>query len=172
MATNYESIDMVRALSQNEVNKLTNPQLKKALMTAISTERDEEPSNNELLRELRVIKEQLNEINTVREEVRCLSVKLDSAYQVIHQQQLFLESIDNRERRRNLVITGLSETADDVGADDLKKLRTVLTKAKCPDNINPSTFVLRRLGQPNQTRGLRPLHVTVDTPQQREAIIM
>ena len=46
-----------------------------------------------------------------------------------------------------------------------------MAQCLCPSNIDPSTFTLCRLGQPNQTRGPRPLHVTVDTPQQREAII-
>ena len=37
--------------------------------------------------------------------------------------------------------------------------------------MDPSTFTLRRLGQENNARGPRPLHVTVTTPQQRETII-
>ena len=111
MAGNYESVDAVRALSSNDVSKLTNPQLKKALLTILTAERAEEPSNSDLLNELRDIKDKLREINTVKEEVKCLSDKLDSAYQVIHQQQLFLEYLDNKERRCNLVIYGLSEDA-------------------------------------------------------------
>ena len=64
----------------------------------------------------------------------------------------------------------MPELADEIGTDDATKLQTVLTKAKCPSNINPSSFTLRRLGTEGQTRGPRPLHVTVETPQQREAI--
>ena len=140
MAGNFESVEIVRALTQNDVNKLTNPQLKKALVTILTDARTEEPSNHELLTELKVIKTKIQEINAVREEVKCLSVKLDSAFQIIHQQQLYLESQDNRERRCNLVITGLSENSDDIGADDTEKLRKVLSKAKCPANIEPTSF--------------------------------
>ena len=49
MAGNYESIDNVRALSQTEVNKLSAPQLKKALMAIITADKNDEPSNNDLL---------------------------------------------------------------------------------------------------------------------------
>ena len=66
------SVDTVKALSQTEVNKLNNAQLKKALLTIITTTKDEEPSNNILLSELKDIKETLHEINTLKKEVKCL----------------------------------------------------------------------------------------------------
>ena len=99
-----------------------------------------------------------------------LTDKLDYAFQIIHQQQLFLESLDNKERRCNLVITGVSENADNTGANDIEKLRNVLTAANFPTTIDPSTFTLRRLGQPNPTRP-RPILATVELPQQRVTII-
>ena len=89
---NFESVEIVRALTQNDVNKLTNPQLKKALATLLTADRNEEPSNNDLLNELKVIKDNIQEINKVKEEVKCLTDKLDCAFQIIHQQQLFLEA--------------------------------------------------------------------------------
>ena len=94
MAGNFESVENVRALSQNEVNKLTNPQLKKALMTILTADQNEETSNNDLLNELRIIKANVQEINKVKEEVKCLSDKLDGAFQIIHQQQLYREAQD------------------------------------------------------------------------------
>ena len=168
---NFESVEIVRALTQNDVNKLTNPQLKKALATLLTSDRNEEPSNNDLLNELKVIKDNIQEINKVKEEVKCLTDKLDCAFQIIHQQQLFLEAQDNRDRRCNLVISGLSETADDIGANDNEKLKTVLTKAKCSPNIVSANFTLRRLGQPNTDNRGRFLHVICDTQQHRDAII-
>ena len=69
-----------------------------------------------------------------------------------------------------MVITGLPEGSDEIGTDDAAKLKTVLTKAKCPADIDSSAFTLRRLGLEGQARNIRPLHVTVDTPKQREAI--
>ena len=164
----FSSIDTVRALSQNEVNKLNNAQLKKALLTIITNPNVEEPSNNVLLSELKDIKESLNEINTLKEEVRSLSDKLNTAYESIHQQQLFLEYIEGKDRRKNLIIYGLSESEDGLGANDTEKLKNVLIKAKCP-TIDSTTFALRRLGNPNP-RG-RPLHITLNSQQQRDTIL-
>ena len=168
----YDSVENVRALTHNDVNKLTNAQLKKALVTILTAEREreEEPSDNDLLNELKVIKENIQEINKIKEEVKCLTEKLESTFQIIHQQQLYLEAQDNKERRCNLGISGLSETADSVGADDKEKLKTILTKAKCPSEIDPSAFILRCLGQPNANYG-RYFHVICENHQQREAII-
>ena len=166
---NFESIECVRALSQNEVNKLTNPQLKKALATILEAEQNE-PNIDPVLVELREIKESIRELSAVKEEVKVLSVKLDSAFQIIHQQQIFLESLDNKERRCNLIITGLPEIADGIGSNDPEKLKTVFNKAKCPSDIDPSGFTLRRLGQPNDQQK-RFLHVICNSQQQRDKII-
>ena len=166
----FSSIDTVRALTQNEVNKLNNAQLKKALLTSINTTttKDEETSNSDLLNELKEIKGKLNEISTLKEEVRCLSEKLNTAYESIHQQQLFLEYLEGKDRRKNLVVYGLSESEDELGSTELDKLKNVLNKAKCP-TIDSSNFKLRRLGNPNP-RG-RPLHITLNSQQQRDTIL-
>ena len=68
----FESIDAVRALSISDVTKLTNPQLKKALQTLLTAERAEEPSNSDLLNELRDIQGKLNEINAVKRRGKML----------------------------------------------------------------------------------------------------
>ena len=65
----------------------------------------------------------------------------------------------------------MSENSDDIGADDSEKLRKVLSKAKCPANIEPTSFTLRRLGQVNPERGGRPLHIICDTQKSRDAIV-
>ena len=162
------SAEIVRALSQTEVNKLTNPQLKKALQTLITTPIDEEPSNTILLNELKDINEKINEINTLKEDIKCLSDKLNSAYESINQQQLFLEYLEGKERRKNLVIYGLSETVDELGNNDMEKLSNVLNKAKC-SNVDPTNFTTRRLGDPSQRN--RPLHIILNSQKQRDTIL-
>ena len=168
--SDYENVEAVRAMSEDKLSRLNRTQLARALTTLLNAEQNEEPSNADLLNELRVIKESVKEINKIKEEVKSLTDKLEYAFQVIHQQQLFLESLDNKERRRNLVITGVSENADTTGANDVEKLRNVLTATGCAIAIDPSTFTVRRLGQTNTTRP-RPIHVTVELPQQRDTII-
>ena len=125
------------------MNKLTNAQLKKALQIIITTPIDEEPSSTILLNELKDIKEKINEINILKEDVKCLSDKLNSAYESINQQQLFLEYLEGKERRKNLVIYGLSETVDELGNNDMEKLNNVLNKAKC-SNVDSTNFTIRR----------------------------
>ena len=148
----YESVEAVRALTQEAIGKLSTAHLRKALTTALNAERVEIPVNIEpVLAELREIKEKIGMITTLQEKVVSLENKVESAYQVIHQQQLYLESIDNRERRSNLVIMGLAESSNDIGSTDIEKLRNVLSTANCPADIDPSRFAIRRLGQANPT---------------------
>ena len=54
--SNYESIDVVRALAATEINKLTNIQLRKALATLLENNvLPQGPSNADLLNELNAI---------------------------------------------------------------------------------------------------------------------
>ena len=162
----YESVETVLALTQEAIGKLNASWLRKALTTALNAERVEVPVNMDpVLAELREIKDRIGVITTLQEKVVSLENKVESAFQVIHQQQLYLESIDNRERRSNLVIMGLSESSNDIGSTDIEKLRNVLSTANCPADIDPSRLAIRRLGQPNSTRP-RPLHVTLNNQQQ------
>ena len=84
MSLNYDDAAEVRALEPNEVRGLTHAQLKRALNAVLSAERDEEPTNNVLLNEIPEIKETLQEVGKIKAEVKCLSEKLESAYQIIH----------------------------------------------------------------------------------------
>ena len=54
----YDQIDEVRGLTQAQVNKLTNPQLKTALLTMISADNGN-PSNAVLLMEIRNLKKDI-----------------------------------------------------------------------------------------------------------------
>ena len=77
MSLDYDDAEAVRALSQTEVNRLNNAQLKRALSTVLNAERAEEPSNNDLLNEIREIKESLQKLNRVKVEVKSLKTKLN-----------------------------------------------------------------------------------------------
>ena len=134
MATNYDDVTTVRALSPADVRKMNNTQLKKALTTVLVAEVaewKEEPSNtdlltvmndikgtlekvkvieakyNEILTEMKDLKETKEEVKVLKEQYNRMNEKLEAAFQIIHQQQLYMESNDNRERRRNLVVTGV-----------------------------------------------------------------
>lgn len=118
----HNDVTTVRSLTPGDIEKLRNAQLKQALSALINNTRSEEPSNSVLLDELRRVKQTIAEVATLKQEVTRLSENLDDAYKVIHQQQLFLESLDNKDRRHNLIVTGVSEDVDELGNSDAEKI--------------------------------------------------
>lgn len=149
---------------------MTNPQLKRALSTLVSAEREEEPTNAVLLQEIQKMRKEVAEIGGLREEVKNLSTRLDDAYMTIHHQQLFLEQLDGKERLNNIIITGLSEDTDDMGSTDGERIITVLDAARYEDPFHVSDWSIRRLGQHNPDK-FRPLHISVSNPRQSDNIL-
>ena len=45
------------------------------------------------------MKEEIAEVAALKKEVQVLSERLDDAYKIIHNQQVFLETLDGKERR-------------------------------------------------------------------------
>ena len=165
----YDHIDEVRGLTQAQVNKLTNPQLKTALLTMISADNGN-PSNAVLLMEIRNLKKDIEEVKHLKREVEQLTTKLDQAYNIMHQQQLFLESFDARDRQRKLIITGVLEDEDDLGSDDREKIRTLLDKSGYTGGVNLGDCELKRLGRISANRS-RPILLVVDSLQMRNAML-
>lgn len=166
----YDDIAAVRSLNANDIDKLRNAQLKQALTTLINEDRRNEPSNVVLLQELRSVKEAIAEVTSLKKEVQILSVRLDDAYKIIHNQQLFLEALDSKERRRSLVITGLSEDDDETGTTDSEKIRKVLDAVGYTENVDQAVWTVKRLGQRND-RNIRPILIMVESQTQRDSII-
>ncbi len=164
------STEELWALTPNDISKMTNPQLKRALSTLVTAGRGEDPTNAVLLEEIRKMREEVAEIRGLRQEVQTLSVRLDDAYTTIHHQQMFLEYLDGKERRQNIVITGVSENDDDLGSTDRAKVKTVLDTAGYSKPFDTSEWSIRRLGQENAEKK-RPIHITVNNPQQRDDIM-
>ena len=85
-----DSAEAVRDLSLNEISRMTNAQLKRALTTLLDAERREDSPNAVLLEELRSLREEIAEVKELKQEVQRLSEGLDDAYKIIHNQQLYL----------------------------------------------------------------------------------
>ena len=173
MSNNYGSIEVVRALSATEINKLTNPQLKIALATVLQNNAERNilpdgPSNADLMNELQNLKECLKEIPILKQENARLSKEITTLYEIAHNQQLHLESRDRLERQRNLIVRGVSEDSDDVGPDDPTKIRNILRASECP--VDVSGLPVKRLGPPNDRRR-RPILLILNTPQDRNDIV-
>ncbi|KAK8377055.1 hypothetical protein O3P69_013599 [Scylla paramamosain] len=165
---NLDDIVAVRDLSANTISKMTNPQLKRALTTVLGAERREEPSNSVLLDELRFLCEEMAEMKKLKQEVAHLSDGLEKAYKIIHNQQLFLEKLDSKERRCNLVMTGLLEDPDEIGETDKEKVVKVLEAASYPDAVQTENWEMKRLGRENEHRK-RPLLITVSSVRKEYA---
>ena len=133
-------------VTPGDIEKLKNAQLKQALSTLTKDTRSEEPSNSVLLDELRSVKQAIAEVATLKQEVTRLSEKLDNAYKVIHQQQLFFDSLDGRDRRHNLIVTGVAEDADELGNGDTEKISNIMEAAECGEE-DRSRWSMKRLGQ-------------------------
>lgn len=173
----YNSLETIQALAPNEINRMTNPQLKKALTTLVAArrednERDDNPTNAILLQEIQMLRQEVAEIRQLKKEVQSLSNKLDDAFATIHSQQLFMEAMDGKERRCNLVISGVKESEDGAGssATDAQLVKEVIEKTGYSEPFNTDEWEMRRLGQPNE-RKRRPIHVKVKDPKQRDGIL-
>ncbi|KAK4299453.1 hypothetical protein Pmani_028266 [Petrolisthes manimaculis] len=169
MAT-LDNADTARALAPGEINKMTNPQLKKALATLINTDASQQPSNNDLLDEIKSLKADDRGMAGIKQKLDQLTERLDQAYNIISQQQFFMESLDNKERRNNLIITGVSEAVDEIDRTDVEKVRNVITETGYQLTSDPATWEIRRLGRENERRK-RPLLVVVGDGHQRNEIL-
>ena len=78
MATT-EDVEAIRAMAPSEINKMTNPQLKKALTTLINAEAGQ-TSNNALIEEVRGMREDIRNLAGIKQEVDGLSKKLNEAF--------------------------------------------------------------------------------------------
>lgn len=169
-ATDFTDVQSVRSLTPGDVDKLRNIQLKQALSTLINEERENEPSNAVLLAELQSVKQSLGEVTALKQQVIRLSDKLDEAYKIIHQQQLFLEILDKKDRKQNIVITGVPEDPDELGNTDNEKIEKVLQAAGCTEVSRRQEWDVKRLGKPNETIR-RPLLIVVTDQKERDSIL-
>ena len=171
----FDSVDTVQGLASQEINRMTNPQLKRALNTLVSAQREisqrgDGPTNAVLLQEIKKLREEVKEIRDLKMQVQCLSEKLDDAFTTIHNQQLFIEAIDAKERKCNLVITGVLEGETDTDLTDREKVKEILEAARYSEPFSTEEWELRRLGQQNE-RKKRPILVKVKNQKQRDGII-
>lgn len=177
----YENIEVVRALAAGEVTRMTNPQLKKSLSTLLSTGNTEQASSNTLLDEIRGVRKQVDELGHLKQELRNmkqevnhLSNRLDEAFKVITQQQLFLEAMDGKERRRNMLIFGVAEGPDEIGGTDKEKVRRVITATGYTKSFDSESWEIKCLGKsPAVQDGTkkRPILVVAENGKIRNEIL-
>ena len=166
----YDRVESVKALSQAQINKLTNAQLKEALGTLVSNDDNAvQPSNAVLLEEIRNLREEVTQLKYMKHEVERLSTRLEDAYKIINHQQKFLETLDTSNRRENIIVTGVAEEGNAMGVGDTAKLRAVFEAAGV-DGCDTTAWEITRLGQPDE-RKKRPIRIKVKSQEEREKIL-
>ena len=103
----------------------------------------------------------------IKQKVDELSERLDQAYYNIITQQ---QSLDKKERRNNLIITGVSEEVDAIGNTDVEKVQNVIKATGYQLTSDPASWEIKRLGRENE-RKKRPLLVVVGDGYQRNEIL-
>ncbi len=168
-----------RRPSVAEVNRMTKEQLKTALTQILSTDTEEAGRSGGSLQQLTAnikelssqisgLQDQFQQVTRLIKEVDQLKETVEKQKEILGQQQRFLELIDSRERERNLIITGLSETeALDGVNEDKEKCLKVLAAAGVTGEIQ---CTVKRLGQVRANRQ-RPILMTVESRTQRDAIL-
>lgn len=77
------------------------------------------------------MKQSLRELTTIKQQAAGLTERMDDAYIIMHQQQLFLEALDNKDPKLNIIITGVSESVDELGSTDQEKISKVMEATGC-----------------------------------------
>ena len=167
--TEYENVDTVMNLASSQITKMTNAQLKAALNTVLHTRKQEEPANSILLEEIKSLKE-VREMKTIRREVELLTSRLNDAFSIIQGQQRFLEHLDSKERRQNIVILGVKEYADEMGSSDEEKVKTILDAAGYTQEEDMNDWETKRIGKENEMKK-RPILMRVNNQKQRDNIL-
>ena len=103
-------------------------------------------------------------------EIQLADVKKDNekCFKIINQQQMFLESLDVREREKNVVIMGILETPDALGDSDEPKVQKVFDEIDV--QIPEGSFETKRLGKPNE-RNKRPILVSFSDKSFRQKVL-
>ena len=82
---------------------------------------------------------------------------------------MFLESLDGRDRRHNLIVTGVSEDVNELGNSDTEKISRIMEAAEWGEE-DRSRWSIKRLGQ-RDDRNKRPILITVNSQNQRDSIL-
>ena len=166
----FDQVDEVRSLTQAQISRLNNAQLKTALSTILNTQASSDPSNAILLQEIKSLKSDIEQIKGIKQEVAILKNQVDQAFQIILQQQKFLESFDSKERQKKFIISGVTEGSDDLGENDQDKVKAVVDVMGYTERFNVNNWEMKRLGQQTGNRK-RPILVIVENNHTRNAIV-
>ena len=118
---------------------------------------------------LRLILREVRAMRAEREEIGQLRQEFETLKGVVAQQQRFIEQLDNKDRERNIVITGIPEGAEALegATTDLDKCQKVLSKIGAED-VHP--VQISCIGKQEQNRK-RPLLIRLDSKNERDGVL-
>ena len=129
------------------------------------------------VREIRKIQEEMRQDlsaqkeseGTINEELANVKALLQEKSRVLEQHQLFLEKLDQRERAKNIIITGLPEREPfEQATTDKEKVSQVFSSMSTLDISGDYSF--KRIGKSLSDR-IRPILVTVSAEEVRDDIV-
>ena len=106
---------------------------------------------------------------TPSEEVKELKETVELQSKTVHQQQVFLEHLANKDRANNLIITGIPE-----GDNDEDSVSDVITAILPREDIKVNQhFQIKRIGDDQTARKPRPLllQFNKDVPEKRKKLL-
>lgn len=111
--------------------------------------------------------EAVEKVTKLETEVVVLKSENDKLHKIVDYHQRFLETLDAREREKNIIIMGLSE-ASDLGDGDEQRVARVLETIDVPVEINAMT--IRRIGRQDE-RQKRPILVSFQDKETRQNVL-
>ncbi len=111
----------------------------------------------------------LERITKVENDIASMKADQEKIHEIIRNQQVFMETIDSRERQCNLIITGLPETAGSLADNDEGRVMKVIGIVN--DAIKQEDIVeAKRLGAAGEGKK-RPLLVRLSDKKKRDSIV-
>lgn len=165
-----------RTIPRNQLENLR----KSELIDLILTMRDDNEGPASINKKLNEVIEELDKIkklvvspeSVINKKIDALETKIDRQAEIILKQQLYLEALDRKERRANLVILGVPDEQESLSGavNDGDKLNKVWEKL----GVNNVLGTHRRLGstaQDGTNRRCRPILLTLEDASQRQHIL-
>lgn len=166
-----KSLSDLKKMQRNQLSRMTKEDLIESILSA------PEPGDGQLLELINTL---VNEMAELRRSVTApdsninkrfveLQTQVDKQAEIIAKQQRYLETIDRKERERNLVITGVpdEDEALEGATTERNKLNKIWTEVGSTDAVQSH----RRLGTRGDNNKRRAILVTVDSKEAKDRIL-
>ena len=174
------SLEQFKGMNKGQRGKIPKPEMEQLLNALVDREHtDEEATNNDVMAELRTIKEDLQEIKGLKTTVEGqgskileLEKEVNVLKDTVTAQQRFWEEIEGEKRCKKLIFLGIKE---EEGINDSTKITEVLQHLQISDEIDIEES--KRLGRRREAENdeeivhKRPILVTVKEKGMRNKVL-